>query len=212
MKLRNKSQCAVRKGLALAALLSVALVSQGYAVSIVNGDFQLEVPSNGTGNGWTSSNIHSIGGWNSVGHFGAYSFLLNDTGGSSDPTITQTLTGLVPIGHYQVSGEYALQYAGGSAADSFGVGVDGISMSTFGPPTGVGTFTYDFWATTTSHVLRIAAEMNGSNHSYRVDNISISYLDGEVSRSVPDNGNTFLLLGASLLVGWFFQRRMAVAA
>ena len=53
---------------------------------LTNGTMYSVVPSNASGNGWTSSNIDSAGGY--VNWW--YGFALNSNGGSTNPTISQT--------------------------------------------------------------------------------------------------------------------------
>src|SRR4029077_2319047 len=61
---------------------------------VTNGDFSNFVPSNGTGGGWTTSNVDENGGYRSCcGYPAGGTFLLNSNGDPyTDPTITQTLT------------------------------------------------------------------------------------------------------------------------
>jgi hypothetical protein len=61
---------------------------------ITNGDFETFVPSNGTGGGWTSSNLDGAGGWRASGGNPDEHFVLNQAGQAlTDPTISQTVGG-----------------------------------------------------------------------------------------------------------------------
>jgi hypothetical protein len=84
------------------ALLSYAGI--GYANLITNGDFEVLVPFNDTGGGWTSTNLDIIdfnAGWTAgAGNPGA-AFKLNAAGDLfpfTDPTISQSVAGLIPGG------------------------------------------------------------------------------------------------------------------
>src|SRR5207248_1109001 len=100
----------------------------------VNGDFSLSVPNNGTGNGWTTSDIGS-GGWTAAGGYPGGYFHLNETGGASDPTASQTFGGLTPGACYIVNGFYAsiVRNMSPIGVDSFRVSVDGSIVFTAQP-------------------------------------------------------------------------------
>ena len=103
------------------------LVARG-AELLVNGTMNSPVPSNGFGNGWTSSNIDSAGGW--VNNYAG--FALNSNGGSTNPTISQTITGLVPGLTYEISG-WAYQrdhYGSAQSSTSFAASVNGVVQAT----------------------------------------------------------------------------------
>jgi protocatechuate 3,4-dioxygenase beta subunit len=135
--------------------------------------------------GWTIANVDGSGGWfASGGNPGGY-FILNDTGSATDPTISQTISGLVVGRRYRVSGQYKSEYSsfGDPSALSFGVAVGGVLLGELARPTDSGwqPFAFDFTATFTSASLAVSAERNGDDSSYGVDNIAVEpRLDGSV--------------------------------
>lgn len=169
----------------LAALLwmglSVLFSSKAFAQEnlVFNGTFDLEVPSNGTGGGWTSTHL-ATSGW--VLETGNYFFVLNGVGNAQiDPNIEQSLTGLDVGETYLIKGEYR-NYHGVSWCDtsaySFGVEVDGQKVlelkylsGTFSP------FEASFVALATEQTIRFSAEINGSDCDYAIDNIQVYTLN-----------------------------------
>src|SRR4029450_140448 len=103
--LRAKSTTADAKQVYVDAAFNKVLKATGPEL-LANGGFSSVVPSNGPGNGWTSSDIDAGGGWRSSGGHTGAGFILNSNGSSSNPTLTQTLTGLTPNVTYRVSGWY----------------------------------------------------------------------------------------------------------
>ena len=176
----------------LVLLLGVWGATSAAAATLLNGGFDTVVPSNGTGGGWTSLNLDSAGGWRSSGGSFDEHFILNDDGKiASDPTLEQTLTDLVIGTPYRVTGlfEGVFTSFGSPTAFSFGVEIDGGPIAEFMRPMGVGVFTLDFTATSASELLRITAERNGDDSSYRVDDVAIQV--------IPEP-STALLLAAGL--------------
>ena len=182
---------------------------------IVNGDFEIPVPINGTGGGWTSSGVN-FGGWQASSGNPAGHMLLNLNGvGDRDPVVQQTLTNLVAGREYQVTWDY-LRHVG-SQTHSFGVFLDtqtdplllDNSKAIFlgenlagGWATEIATFV----ATSTTHELFFAAELdnrtNGGNGvtdtSYRLDNVSLA------ATGVPEPASAII---PCLLLGAFLRRR-----
>ena len=151
---------------------------------LTDGDFSQSVPSNGSANGWTSTNVDSNGGWRSSGGDPGGYFIVNSNGSSStDPTISQTLTDLNPGVTYQIDGDFQNvypQYAdSNSSTASFGVYANGVLVysSTKGnAPAGPWkhfTTTFTLGLGTTSLTLTIAGEQNGQDASYSVDNLLV---------------------------------------
>src|SRR5689334_18448533 len=74
----------------------ILLAPSASAQVLTNGSFDVEVPSNGTGGGWTSTIIDFQGGWRATGGNPGARFILNDSGQvATDPTLTQVITGLL---------------------------------------------------------------------------------------------------------------------
>ena len=160
---------------ACAALFCSTTFAQGNL--IYNGTFDLQVPTNGTGGGWTSTG--NGGGWYQVD--GNYFFILNSIVElQQDPSVEQTITGLAIGEIYRIQGEYrnfyGLSYCD-SSAFSFGVEVDGRIVlerkylsDTFSP------FQVNFVASATEQSIRFSAERNGTDCDYAIDNIQVNLL------------------------------------
>jgi hypothetical protein len=155
------------------------LLESGTPPLVVNGAFDTSATA------WTVSNVDGSGGWfASGGNPGGY-FILNDSPGPADPTISQTIVGLEVGRRYRVSGQYRSEYSsfGDPAALSFGVAVDGVLLGELARPAGTGwqPFAFDFTATSTSATLAISAERNGDDSSYGIDNIALEpFVEGSV--------------------------------
>ncbi len=161
-------------GLLVAALVLSAALGAAAAQAqpaIVNGHFDLLVPVTGTGGNWTAES--NSGGWLDGSGNPAPCYYLNDFGqAGSDPSLRQQVDGFVPGNDYTLLGDYRLEWAGGTPDSSFEVRVDGDVVLSVGPAgSGFQPFSVTFTATAASHVIWIAAETNGSDHSYCVDNI-----------------------------------------
>ncbi len=140
---------------------------------VSNGDF-------GSGyNGWTASNNDASGGWKSSGGSPGGYFLLNSNGSpSTDPTIQQTINGLVPGQWYTISGvrsNVENGAYGNPAALSFGVAIDNTLLLQLANTGGANwiPFSVQFKATASTQTLYISAERNGDDTQYGVDNISV---------------------------------------
>ena len=162
------------------AVTTIAFVVAGSASFgqnlLFNGDFELNVPSNGTGNGWTAFQNDGAGGWRSTGGNPNGTFILNDNGSStSNPTIEQTVSGLT-VGHfYRVSGDYSRGNIGGNNLLDFGVEVDG-NLWAFAVPNSSSwlSFSQVFQATSSTVTVRLTGERVGDNDP-RIDNIVLAF-------------------------------------
>ena len=203
--------------------LSVPLLpSEAHSGLITNGDFEIAVPLNGTGGGWTSSGV-DFGGWLGSGGNPGGHMLLNLNGvPNRDPTVQQTVSGLVVGQQYTLRFDYALHINFvGANGNSFGVFLDtqtdplaldhskaifiGENLST-----SYATESVSFVATNTVHELFFSAELddrtNGgfgnSDVSYRLDNVS---LVSSVA-AVPEPGSTLILAAGCLAMS--MRRRL----
>jgi hypothetical protein len=186
--------------LAVSAVLAAAHPALA-APTIVNGNFDVFVPANGTGGGWTSGDLGGGGGWFNVPlpdvSFGTY-FSLNQFGEvATDPFISQLVTDL-EIGHtYRITGDYENAFAafGDPNALSFGVEIVELGLLTQltqpVPDGSIGNFSIDFVATATSLTLRLTGERNGDDSSFAVDNIAIA--DITTPTDVPEPGTLGVL-------------------
>ncbi|MGK7872885.1 MAG: hypothetical protein AB4426_06095 [Xenococcaceae cyanobacterium] len=179
-----------------------------YAVNLVsNGDFSEYVPINSTGGGWSNTNIaedlSNPAGWTSSGGSFDEHFILNASGEIAfDPTLEQIINGFVIGNTYTVYGEFESIYpcCGDPLAESFGVEIASVQLQEFTRPSDLGSFSFDFVATNTTHTLRITAERNGDDSSYRVDNIaieSVSFTSVPEPLSILSLGMVFLGFGIS---------------
>lgn len=126
--------------------------------------------------GWTATNVDANGGYlNPGGNPGGF-FVLNSNGLSyTDPTLTQTITGLTPGAKYLISGDFR-NYDGLSltSAPAFAIDLNGSQLTTFPIPVGNwAPFSVQFTATGVAQVLAFRAEINGTDMNSAVDNLSV---------------------------------------
>lgn len=191
-------------------MLAVFASTVGAQANLIqNGDFSTSVPSGATGGDWTSQTIDMSGGWRNIGGSHGGIFILNSNGDiSTDPTISQTVSGLVVGVQYHVSGEYTSWYLN-NYSGGFGVAVDNNWLFTGGPTTiqDWQTFGFDFTATGTSATITLAGERNGTDNDYAIDNINLVQVSGP--SSVPDGGSTAAMLcGGFALMGLLRRRAL----
>lgn len=145
-----------------------------HAQLITNGTFDSDAI------GWSWENIDGAGGWRSSGGNPGGNFILNSNGTSTDPTISQLVTGLTPSSSYTLSGDFASVYSsyGNPSALSFGIFADGVLIASYNRPGGegvYGSFSVDVYANDSDILLAFKGEMDGDDSSYRIDNISLQY-------------------------------------
>jgi hypothetical protein len=200
------------RSLAIPALLVLSQVA--HADLITNGSFDSFVPSNGTGGGWTSSNIDGRGGWKGAGGLPGAMFILNDAGQyATDPTIQQTVTGLTAGETYRLTGDYAGAIGrfpdgccGSHGASTFAIDVDGstLALLDYPGPTGTfGSFSFDIVATSSNMLIGFRAEIFGDDTDYKIDNISLV----STVAAVPEPETYAMLLAGLGLLGFVARRR-----
>ncbi|MGA3283798.1 MAG: hypothetical protein ABSD57_04985 [Verrucomicrobiota bacterium] len=97
---------------------------------------------------------------------------------STEPTASQIITGLVPGYSYLVSGNYGegKDRGGGSPSDpSFGVAIDGIFLFEAVAPDSDNwqSFSFYYTASSSSALLSLSSQINGTGVAYFIDNISM---------------------------------------
>ncbi|MFC6221992.1 FG-GAP-like repeat-containing protein [Hymenobacter artigasi] len=140
---------------------------------VVNGTFD----TNATG--WTAANVDGNGGYRSTGGNPGGMYILNDNGNSTtDPTLSQTVTGLTVGATYLLRGSYENFYNSGAVGTpAFAVDLNGTQLSTFPNPGVVWTpFSLRFTATATSHTLAFRGEIGTTDIDIAIDNISLLQL------------------------------------
>jgi hypothetical protein len=170
----------------------LALVSaawwQGCAFAqnlIVNGGFDTDAA------GWTASN-NALGGYACCkGNPGGCFWLDSSPSPTTDPTVSQVVSGLIAGTSYAVSGDYAklIDRGGGSASDfRFGVATDGVvRYESRQTDFAWHSFAFGFTATTQSTVLVISAQRNGTGVSYQIDNIVLQPVPSVAAALVGSN-------------------------
>jgi hypothetical protein len=148
---------------------------------VVNGGFDTDA------SGWAITNVYaSYGGGftSSVGNPAGSVFLYNPNFGPSHPppTASQEISSLTPGDLYLVSGDY--RGGGKNVLDnSFGVAVNGAYFFETEAPANSAWyhFSFDYAATSTSALLSISSQMNGTDDSYFIDNISMQVIPEQSS-------------------------------
>ncbi len=193
----------------LSAATAVSFAAPTHAQMIVNGDFNTFVPSNGTGGGWTSIHIDGAGGHRTSGGNPDNFFILNDNGNAAtDSTISQVVSGLSVGSTYNLSGDYRTVYVGQNtgATQSFGAAVDGafVFESPGVPNTAFNHFSVDFVAAAASVTISLAAERNGTDNDFGVDNIALTFVSPALT---PEPGAMALLASMGFMGAGFLSRR-----
>jgi hypothetical protein len=200
-------------GLVLVLVASLGLLDPAEGSLIVNGDFSVSVPSNGTGGGWTSANIDFNGGWRAGSGNPGGAFILNSGGQlATDPTISQLVTGLTPGATYRLTGQYANVYSGNSffgneGPNSFAIDIDGVNLDKLDYPGMVfafGNFSFDIVAPDTDLLIAFRAEIDGDDTDYEIDNIALVLAP---SAAVPEPSTLVLMLSGLLALAAQRSRR-----
>ncbi|MEY2410277.1 MAG: hypothetical protein QOF48_2947 [Verrucomicrobiota bacterium] len=177
--------------------------------SLTNGDFGQPVPVNGTGGGWTASGLFFGAGWQSSGGNPGGTFLLNNVGDpATDPMIAQTVCCLVPGQCYTIRGQRKVQAWFGDSSPSFSVLVNGsailtLPVPTIPPDTNWYDFSVSFTASSTCQTIGFAAEINGTDVSYWLDNLRLDCCDPNCAVSVNCPTNRVLLTCSNSAVGYY---------
>lgn len=96
---------------------------------------------------------------------------------TTDPTIVQYVSALVPGQRYILAGSYKKDYVSGcGTCPSFAVDFDGLTVftATAQAPAEWGTFSTEVVATSTTAQVRLRGETNGTDIDWVIDNISLA--------------------------------------
>jgi hypothetical protein len=156
---------------------------------VINGAFDTDA------SGWTITNVGSGGGYLSSFGNPPGSVILGNPSLPGVPTASQEINDLTPGSLYIVSGEYRT-IAGKDVIDSsFGVALEGVFLFEATAPADSNwySFNFDYTAASSSALLSLAAQINGTDVSYGIDNIAM-YVTPEPSAT------SVILLGGGLLL------------
>jgi hypothetical protein len=165
---------------------------------VVNGGFDTDA------SGWTIANVGSGGGYSSsIGNPPGSVMLYNPLFGSlyPSPTASQEIYSLTPAQVYSISGDYR-RVGGKDAVDnSFGVVLNGSFLFEANAPATSDWyhFSFAYTATSTSALLSLQAQINGTDYSYAIDNIAMEI--------VPEPGSLCLLGLGGIGTVLFFRKR-----
>ncbi len=180
--------------LATSVLSCVSQMATAQGNLVFNGGFDTDA------SGWTITNVYVPygGGYtSSSGNPAGSVFLYNPDFGVIAPTASQEINGLTAGDIYIVSGDYR---GGGKnvTSNSFGVAFDGVFLfETNAPPIYANwySFSFDYTPPSTSALLSLSSQINGTDGAYYIDNISIQL--------VPEPSSEILLgFGGILLLGF----------
>ncbi len=170
-------------------ILAVCMISQlakAQGNLVVNGGFDTSTSS------WTLTNV-SGSGYVPAGGDPPGCLYLSSVSTLVVPTASQQITNLAPASLYVVSGEYR---SGGKnfATNSFGVALDGVYTFVASSPADYNwhSFSFKYAATSTSTLLSVAAQLNGTGYPYYIDNI--------VMQPIPSV--TFQFSGTNVVLSW----------
>lgn len=177
--------------------------------TVVNGNFETPGPApNGTVGGWTAVGNDSAGGWRATGGNPNGTFIINASGAlASDPSIFQTVSGFTLGQSYLLTGSFAGAIIN-TGSVGFGIDIGGVNMAQLATPgTIVFTpFSVMFVANATDLEIRFRAEINGTDNSYRIDNIAVTQVGGEPN-PVPEPSTMFLLGTGLASIGAALRKR-----
>jgi PEP-CTERM motif len=145
------------------------IMAQGNLV--VNGGFDTDA------SGWTLTNVSSDGYQSSTGNPPG-SVLLYNSSSLAASTASQEINSLILGDLYIISGDYELAGRKDVTDNSFGVQLNGLFLFETAAPADFNwhSFNFEYTATSTSALLSLSAELNGTGTSYIIDNISMEVI------------------------------------
>jgi hypothetical protein len=177
-----------------------ALSAKAQGNLVVNGGFDTD------SSGWLITNVEVDEGGGYSSSFGnppgSVALYNPDFGSSSpSPTASQEISSLTPGQLYIVSGDYQRGLGKNTAVDSFGVALDGLFLFETVVPTDSNwhSFSFDYAATSTSALLSLEAQINGTDYSYAIDNIAMY--------AVPEPNSLCLMGVGGMMSALFFRHR-----
>ncbi|GAA4352150.1 hypothetical protein GCM10023185_11540 [Hymenobacter saemangeumensis] len=163
------------------------------AVTLSLGDLTERFTNGGfdtSATGWTGANIDGNGGYRTTGGNPGGMFILNDAGQvATDPSISQTVTGLTPGTAYIIRGDYRTFYTNSVGVTAFAIDVNGTQALALPSPGQTWTaFSLGFTATATSQTIRFRGEINGTDIDIAVDNLSLRQAASSVTFTCANVG------------------------
>lgn len=184
-------------------LLAVAaLAITASAATITNGTFDNSCA------GWTGADLGSAGCQGTGGNPGGF-FILNAGGDPlSDPSVSQSVTGLVIGQSYRITGDLRAAFLAVPVNNAFGAEIDGglFQFNLTTPVFDWRSFSFDFTYAGGTSVLRFTGERNGSDADIAIDNIAIAILPSTGGGNIPEP-STWLLLTTASALGLVMRRR-----
>jgi hypothetical protein len=168
---------------------------------IVNGGFDTDA------SGWVITNVYVPEGGGYVSNYGnpPGSIFLYNPSLPGIPAASQEINSLTPGQLYIVSGDYQRGLGKNKTDDSFGVALDSVFLFETVVPTDSNwhSFSFDYTATSTSALLSLEAQINGTDdYSYSIDNIAMY--------AVPEPNSLCLLEVGGMMSALFFTHRRKV--
>ena len=180
-------------------LLPQSVAAQGNLV--VNGTFE----SGSTG--WTLTN-GAIVAWGWGGDPGVACFLISSNESpANEPTASQAINGLLAGTSYIISGNYEVGKDRGGASPtnaSFGVAIDDTFLfEVAASPNGRWqSFSFSYTAASSSVLLSLSSQINGTGVEYAIDNISME--------AVPEPSSLWLIGIGGIARATFLRNRRKI--
>jgi len=158
---------------------------------VVNGSFDTDA------SGWIITNVNVSAGGGYLSNYGnpPGSIFLYNPSSSHVPTASQEINSLTPGSLYVISGDYQKGLGKNITANSFGVALDGVFLFETNAPVNLNWYNFSFYytAASSSALLSLAAQINGTDYSYYIDNIAMY--------AVPEpSAGCLIIFGSGVLI------------